>query len=238
MLSMLKKGTSRHFTELKNPDTIIIKNKYYPSGLTETDIHRYYFQNKQEILKETKNREVMLFLRAENQIVVRRNDREGDIARLTAKNYGDLVHPRIISIHSTMRKNETFGIVDIDIDDFAKAKAATSIVYQYLSKISTFKSVKIRYTGKESFHIFCYFSRSIPVNNIRVFLRKLLEPKFEGKYDIAAKRTAGKVNLDLSSNKYRGGFITLGSLSVWGLKCVEVPRGQLIRFDRKKVKIK
>lgn len=219
-------------------DAIIIKNSFYLSGLTETDIQKYYLQNKQEILKETRNREVMLFLRTENQIVVRRHDREGDIAKLTAKNYEDLIHRRIISIHSTMRKRETFGIVDIDVDNFAKAKAATGIVYQYLSKISTFKSVKIRYTGKESFHIFCYFGRSIPINNIRMFLRKLLEPKFEGKYDIAAKRTAGKVNLDLSSNKYRGGFITLGSLSVWGLKCVEVPIGRLPRFSQIQVKIK
>ena len=60
----------------------------------------------------------------------------------------------------------------------------------------------------------------------------LLKKKFEDKYDISSKRTSGKVNIDLSSNKYRGGFISLGSLSVWGLKCMEIPRGKLMRFNQ------
>lgn len=233
MISLTERGK-----DTLEKDAIIIRNRFYRYGISENEVHSYYIRHKQDILKETEGREVMLFLQTENNLVVRRNDKDGQPAKLTAKNYSDLIHRRIISIHSVMRKTESFGIVDVDIDNFATARTATNIVYKYLSNISTFKSIKIRYTGKQSFHIVCDFGKNIPIDNIRMFLRKLLENEFEGKYDIAAKRTAGKVNLDLSSNKYRGGFITLGSLSVWGLKCVEIPIGSLSRFTPIQVKIK
>ena len=43
----------------QHPDTIILKNKYYPQGLREIDIWNYYQKVKTLIIKETMNRELM-----------------------------------------------------------------------------------------------------------------------------------------------------------------------------------
>ena len=49
--------------------------------------------------------------------------------------------------------------------------------------------------------------------------------------------TKEKVNIDLASNKYRGGFITLHSLSIEGLKCMEIKRSDLGNFIKEMAKI-
>lgn len=223
-----------------HPDKIILKNQQYPSGLKESDIYNYYIKNKSKILSQVRNRELMFFLQVDkNDIVVRRKDSSGKFLKLNNKNYEDLITGRTLSIHSTMTDTEDFGIVDIDSDNFQKAKKATAEVYDYFDSLKKFPLIKIRYTGKESFHLVCFYGRRIRVTLARVYMMNLLNDKFADKYNVAHhKRIPNEVNLDLSSNKIRGGFITLHSLSVEGLKCMEIPRSKIKTFDKREAKIK
>ena len=45
------------------------------------------------------------------------------------------------------------------------------------------------------------------------------------------------MNLDLAPNKYRGGYITLGSLSVLGLRCMEISLRSVSRFRKESATI-
>jgi hypothetical protein len=138
-----------------------------------------------------------------------------------------------------MQNNENFGIVDVDSNDFRKSKNATADVYDYLKSLREFKNLEIRYTGKEGFHIVCFMNQKKHIDEIRNLLKEHLNNKFKGKYEIAYhKKLGAQVNLDLSSNKYRGGFITLGSLSVLGLRCMKISRGKLPSFRKDDAKIK
>jgi hypothetical protein len=65
----------------------------------------------------------------------------------------------------------------------------------------------------------------------------LLESELSQRYSIERKRTKGIVNLDLSSNKYLGGYITLGSLSILGLKAMEVKIEEIVKFRKEDAKI-
>jgi len=223
-----------------HPDKVVLKNEHYPSGLKESDLYNYYIKNKLKILSQVGNRELMFFLQIDkNDIVVRRKDSSGKFLKLTNKNYEDLITGRTLSIHSTMMDTEDFGIVDIDTDNFQKAKKATSEVYDYLDGLQKFPSIKIRYTGKESFHLVCFYGRRIKVALARAYMMKILSERFSHKYTINNfKRIPNEVNLDLSSNKIKGGFITLHSLSVEGLRCMEVPKVKLKSFNKREAKIK
>jgi hypothetical protein len=222
-----------------NPDTVIVKNQFYPKGLTELDLYNYYIKNKNRILAQIKGREVMFFLGLEtDDPIVKRKTPEGKFIKLTNSNYKDLITGRTLSIHSTMNKKENFGIVDVDCDHFRKARVATQEVYDYLKNDPNIKVLEIRFTGKDGFHIICVFKKIYNIDNIRLLLKETLSKKFDKQYDIAQhKKTSGKVNLDLSSNKYRGGFITLNSLSVIGLKCIIVSRSRLGNFRKEEAKI-
>lgn len=222
--------------KIRHPETIVIKNEFYPNGLKEQDIYNYYMTNKDKILKQTSGREVMFFINVKlNEPIVKRK-LDGNFIFLRRQNFDNFITGRTVSIHATMHKTENFGIVDIDTDNFNLAKKAVMDVYDYLKSQSSTK-VEIRFTGKSSFHIVRYTRRRQDINKTRMMLKQLLYQEFADKYLIGETRKSNKVNLDISSNKFRGGFIVPDSLSILGLKCMIVPRERLESFRREDAKI-
>lgn len=225
-----------------NPDTIVIQNKFYPKGLTELDIWNYYQKVKPNILRETQNVDVMFFIMVEkNKPIVRRKGSQGFI-RLKPNNYDTAITGRTVSLHSGMGPYENFGIIDVDVhpnDGFRWSKEVTYRVYDYvMDKMPIVRSASIRYTGKNSFHIKCNFGRKMKIDVIRFLLAKFLrESELSKIYTIEGKRRAGIPNLDMAPNKLRGNYITLDSLSIWGLKCMEVDYVNLMSFDPRKALI-
>jgi len=226
-----------------NPDTAILKNKFYSRGLTELDVWNYYQSVKRSILEETRSRDVMFVIMTDlNKPVIRRRGKQNKVIRLTAQNYDDIITGRTLSVHSAMGPYESFAIIDIDIhpsDGFTWAKEVTNQVYNFvMDKMPLVRSATIRYTGKQSFHIKCEFGRKMKVDSIRFLMQKFLrESELSRVYTIEGKRRAGVPNLDLSPNKYRGNYITLNALSMWGLKCMEVPYNSLMSFSINKAVI-
>jgi len=219
----------------KNPNTIILKNKLYPKGITELMVWDYYQKVKTSLLKEARNRNMMFFIMVElNKPIIKRR-LKGKFIRLTPTNYDTLITGRTLSIHSAMGSYEDFGIIDVDIhptDGFAWAKKVTSNVYDFVMRdIPFIQSAQIRFTGKQSFHIICNFGRKVKIDTIRFMLQRALRQSDLAKvYTIEGKRTPGVPNLDMAPNKLNGNFITLNSLSVWGLRCMEVPYMRLKNF--------
>jgi len=227
----------------KNPDTVIIKNKFYTKGLKEIVVWNYYNDVKGALLKETINRNLMVAIMTDvNKPVLRRKFDQGGVIRLTQSNFNTIITGRTSAIYSEMGPYETFGIIDIDIhpgDGFGWAKRVTSDVYNYvIDKMPIVRKAEIRFTGKTSFHIICDFGRKMKIDAIRFLLQKFLrESPLARVYTVEGKRRAGIPNLDLSPNKIRGAYITKHSLSIWGLKCQEVNYLQLSSFDPRKAMI-
>jgi len=226
----------------EHPETIILKNAFYPKGLREIDVWNFYQKMKPVILRETMNRDVMFFIMVDvNKPIVRRRGSSGYI-RLTPKNYDTIITGRTISIHSAMDRAEQFGIIDIDIDPrdgFKWAKKVTADVYDFvMEKMPVVKTATIRFTGKTSFHIVCDFGRKMNIDSIKFLLEKFLrESELSRVYTVGGKRTMGVPNLDLGSNCVKCNYITLGSLSVLGLQCLEIEYSKLMRFDPRRARI-
>lgn len=227
----------------ENPNTVVIKNRFYPNGLKEIDIWNYYQSVKHEILRETINRDIMFFIMVDvNKPIVRRKG-SNEFIRLKPNNYDTLITGRTVSLHSAMGPYENFGIIDIDIDPndgFKWAQEVTRRVYDFvIDKMPIVRTASIRYTGKNSFHIKCDFGRKMKIDVIRFLLAKFLrESELARVYTIEGKRRPGVPNLDMAPNKLRGNYITLHSLSIWGLKCVEVPYSSIMSFDPRRAVIK
>jgi hypothetical protein len=228
----------------QNPETIVLKNSLYPSGLKEIDIWNYYQSVKTSILNETKNKDVMLAIMVDlNKPVLRRRGKEGKTIRLTPQNYDEIITGRTVTIYSTMGVYSDMGVIDIDIDPsdgFHWAKRATGDVYEYvMDKMPVVKTASIRFTGKSSFHIVCDFKQKMKLDTMRFMLQKFLRNSDLSRvYTIEAKRRPGVPNLDLSPNKINGAYITLNSLSIVGLKCMDVPFNKLNSFTHSMAKIK
>jgi hypothetical protein len=223
----------------KNPETIILKNEYYPSGLREIDIWDYYQKIKDYLLKETLGKSLIVFFTTElNKTIVIRKSKTNGLIRLSPSNYNEIVSGRTLSFHSVMDKYSDFGIIDIDIDDFEQAKKTTLDMYNILNNAKFITDLKIRFTGKNSFHIKANFKNDYPIEYIRKTIYDfLIENNVDKKYTISHKRTKNIPNIDLNRNVYNAGYITLYSLSVMGLKCMEVNVNHLNNFKRDKAKI-
>lgn len=227
----------------KNPDTIVVKNNFYPQGLTELDVWTYYDKNRGKFLQTTKNRDLTAIIMVEQNKPVLRRNLGGKTIRLTPQNYDKIITGRTVAFYSAMTATEQFGIIDIDVDPrdgFRWAKQATIDVFDFvMDKMPLVRKANIIFTGKTSFHIICDFGKKMKVDTIRFLLQKFLRNSdLANKYTIEAKRRSGIPNLDLSPNKIRGNYITLHSLSMIGLRCMEVEYHQINSFDPRRARIK
>lgn len=224
-----------------NPDTIILKNQYYTRGLTEGDVWDYYQKNKYKIIKFLNNRTIFFDIATDvNKLVVRRKGKNGKTFFLNTTNFDEVITGRTLVINGVMNRVEDFGIIDIDIDNMRDAKQTAKDVYNTVlgKEFDFITSASIRFTGKSGFHIICEMNIKRNIDMIRHLLRqKLFESDLSKRYTIEAKRRPGIPNLDLSSNKINGGFISLHSLSRIGLPCMEIPLNKLNSFDPKKIRI-
>lgn len=224
----------------EHPDTIIVKNKFYPNGLTEQDIYNYYIRNKNRILEQVKNRNLLFFFgNAVNEVIVKRRDpKTNDFYKLNDSNYDKIISGRTLVICETMNQYEDFGIVDIDYDDFDICKKVTIEVYDILAERFNPVDLKIRFTGKNSFHIIIYFKKKYNINQIRDMLQKFLFENFSGKYSVYGHKKISNVPfLDLSPNKLNGAYIISNSLSVLGLRCSEIKRRNVMSISKEEFMI-
>lgn len=224
----------------KNPHTIIIKNEYYPSGLKEVDIWNYYQDNKTNILRETLGKDLIIFFAIDlNRFtVIRKSKLKGPI-RLNLTDYNTIISGRTVSIHSVMNRYSNFGIIDIDTDNFDQAKEATEILYDLFERVKFVYDLSIRFTGKDSFHIKIDFRHYYKIEYIKDLLNDfLIEKNIDKKYTISHRRAKNIPNIDLNRNVFNAGYITLHSLAVTGLKCIEVKNSRLRNFKKDFAKIK
>ncbi len=216
----------------KHPNQIIIKNKFYPNGLTELDLWNHYQKYKTSILEQVKNRDIMIFIKIDDSILIKRKGKTTNFIRLNNNNYDDIITGRVISIHSAMKRYENIAVIDIDTDNFDKAKEAVIDCYNVLNKFPIITDKRIRFTGKTSFHIFCTLSKKINIDSIRFLLKKIfINSIISQKYSIEKSRSSN-VNIDLFRNTFRGNHIVLNSLSIIGLKCTEIPLNYINNFKR------
>ena len=225
----------------QHPDTIVIKNEYYPKGLREIDIWNYYQKNKNKLLKETLGKTLIVFFATNvNQfIVIRKNKSEG-LVRLNPSDYDTVVSGRSVSFHYVMDKYSDYGIIDIDINNFTKAKEITTELYSLYSTAKFVYDLSIRFTGKESFHIKVDFRAKYPIEYIREKIHDFLmenRNKIGIDFTISHKRSPHIPNIDLNRNIYNAGHISLYSLAVTGLKCMEVGPRQIRWFRKEDAKI-
>ena len=220
----------------KNPEEILIKSKFYPKGLREIDCYNYYQKNKSLILKEVRGRDLVLIIMTKPNVPIIKRKINNRYIQLTYTNYDDIIHPRVVTLYSVMKFYEEFFIIDIDTDKFELAKQATLDVYRSMVSSNFVIGLKIRYTGKEGFHIICK-TRKGKIDNFRTVAKRYLTQAPElKKYTVEQK--PGVVNLDLSPNKLNGAYITNHSLSLWGLICQEMSYDQVKSFNQITAKIK
>ena len=227
-------------SEPENKNTIVIKNKYYPDGLTENDIWNYYIDSKNLILSSSHGRYVVFWIATkENETVLVRKIK-GMPIYFSLGNYSKLITGRTITVGGVIKSKESMAIIDIDCDNFDLVKEATKDVYNFIiEKTDLFHGAHVKYTGKSGFHVICYLNRNMNINVIRDLMKTIISEYYLiKKYTMDYKRTSGIPNLDLSIMKENGIYVMNNSLSILGLKSMIIPIDKLDSFSPEMAKIK
>ena len=226
-----------------NPLNIVVKNQFFPDGLNEQQVYRYWCQMKYNLLPLIEGKEIFFYIAPDtNQTVVRRHLRENELYKITTTTYEKILNGRILGIVSTVPSSTDIGIVDIDINptdgvadesEFNLAKEAVADTFDFLARNY---GLLLFYTGKNGFHIHVKLPKKLRPENIKEILYKQLnDSPLSKRYTLLSKRDKKTPNIDLSINKNRGGYITQYSLNKIGLPCALINREALNQFKREKL---
>lgn len=146
----LPEGYPRH------ADTVIIKNEFYPDGLTEYQIWRQLHNHASDLTKQLKGRRTLLVIKTETGKIVRRNDEEGNPFEISGKDdVKKLISGRAMEFHIVA--DEMTDLVWIDLDPkedypFDEVKKVVTDLVPVLGTISK-SDVSVKFSGSRGFHL-------------------------------------------------------------------------------------
>lgn len=221
------------YKELKHPESILIKNEYYPNGLTSGKIYNYYLKNKDKIVKSINNNFCILFMvpTTPNKIVVKRKNHDRSIM-INRNNYDEIISQKVLSIGVEMSNYSKNIIIDIDADDNTTEKEKKIAVYDLLNYSNSFKDIisyKVLSTST-GYHIDFEIKEITNIDRLRKSVIKNLENKFGDRYYINRRGVSG-INFDLSPMYFKAGRIVEHVLNRNGLICMDVTK-KLDKFER------
>ena len=222
-----------------HPDTILIKNEFYPNGLTERMVHNHYIKNEKKILEELDFRPVILFISTKpNELIVKRNLGNNPII-LDHTNFLEVVHGRVLSL--SVERGETARYFCVDIDsgptpNEAKLKKAVEDVLK--SSISVPSSKYKIISTSSGYHIYFYLKRPLPIRTAHQLLKTALIMEFSDKYIVDGKVPTGdEIKLDTTPTRYRGSHVVPNALCRNGLIAMDVTKTIKV-FNRRDAIIK
>ena len=229
-----------HESAPTNPFDVVVKNKFYPSGLREIDIYKYYMKNQSNILKWIENRRVAFRIQVDRKSSIIRRKVKGSPIKLTAKNFPTLINGRTNIIYVENSTSTNYFVIDIDLGPNLNMKHAIATSKFLLQEFGG--KYEILTSSPLGVHYIGYVNRRQNINRLREKIRILLESKIDTlnslsnniEYQVNIKgRKPNTINFDLSTMYERSLHIAKFSLTKEFLICNN-PENGLKRIKRKK----
>jgi hypothetical protein len=233
----------------KHPDDIVLPKSVWSSRpITEKEIYDYYSGVMSKMLPELKGNNLFIgvvpkdYKPGQKPIYIRHPYHGNtEYIRIDNTKEFEIYHSgRTVEFHRTMPRLAPFYVIDIDAPGkFFDTKKLTAEVADKLGKLPEITKTEIRFTGKRGFHLLFWLKKPRDVNDARNFLHDWLKETFVDRGDVVLGESpiGDKPALGLSPMKVNGGQVALWSLRVSGLCCIEVPRAQLMSFEREDASI-
>ena len=222
-----------------HPSDIIIKNKFYPHGLTEKQIYEYYLSVKDKMLKWINGRNVAFLMKIDDQTVMIRNQK-GSSIQLTSSNFEKLITGRTNVVYVTHPELTKYWIIDIDVGPnllMKHCQYALKILEHELEtdKIDDFGTshYETLITSPKGIHLIGHLKHGSNIDLLRTGLKHELDqvvsrinPKSKIQFTVNVKgRLNNKINFDLSSMYQNSLHICKYSLTKEFLICDDLKKG-------------
>ena len=228
----------------KNPDTIVIQNEYYPSGLKQRQVWNHYARYKNKILAEVGDRPILLFIFIDvNTPIIKRFYKFRSI-KLNDENYSYFITGRTVSLSVEQEGNKLrYFCVDVDAGTNISEDEKKVCVLNVLRVFRDIKLIsRVRVTvSANGYHVYGYLKRPLKNDEAVYFLReRLQQDKFVRKnYRVSSRlrKDESVINLDLTPMYHRGSHTVPWAFNRNGLICMDVTKN-IQRFQRKDAIVK
>lgn len=220
-----------------HPVDIVIKNEFYPKGLTELQVYNHYLSVKNKLLNWIKDRNVAFLIRVEKDQTVLIRNQKGKPIYLTNSNFENLITGRTNVIYVTHPELTNYWVVDIDIGPNLSIQHAKSTLHvlehEFRKNSLETKSLEAIFSSPKGIHLIGYLNHQINIDLLRHSLVKELQliserlnQKSKIQFTVNVKgRENNKINFDLSSMYPNSLHISKYSLTKEFLICDDVKNG-------------
>lgn len=212
----------------KNPDTIILKNSFYPNGLREIDIYNHYMSVKDNLLEWIGNNEISFFLSINGKTVVKRKS-----VSLTRDNYKDSITGRTLSVYINQKRLTDSLIIDVDLhknsNDIRKLIKYSKEFTKILKMNFSIKWIQSLYSSQRGIHINTKLNRKFDVDKLRIKCEKIFSSEYSKDSNVSVNdrsQSKREINIDLNSTmREKSLYISKYSLTKDGLICNSINLG-------------
>lgn len=219
-------------TKPTDPNKIIMKNEYYPNGLTTQNLYDYYSDKevKKNIITECNKRPVILFMsmNPKQTMVVKRKGNDAKDIILNDKEYDTYINGYTVSISVENYTKNTSNIFIIDIDPLNEDVSYSEVKGSVNDLVKFFNLPHRIINTQKGFHVYFRTKEEFNVIRIKELLGERLLEKFSEKYMInykgSKKNASYPINFDFSPMNNRGSSVVPGALNRNGLKCMDITK--------------
>jgi hypothetical protein len=205
-----------------NPTDIVLKNKFYPQGLTEEQIYNHYQTYKKKLLDWIHGRHVSFFLNIDGNTIVKRKIDNKPIT-LTNENFNEILNGRTNVLTVEYPAVSNYWILDLDLGlNITRSQLTTTIKKLLAHKPLTSSATKIEvlHSSFRGAHIIGYVEKKSIQQQRRFVLDALSSLALDRYVVINTKgRQPDTINIDLSPMNDRGLHICRYSLTKEALIC-------------------
>lgn len=213
-----------------NLDSIVIRNEYYPSGLTQGLVWKYYNENRKRVLREIKGRSILLFIFVQENVSIIRRFYDYNLIKLTRGNFDKVINGRTVSISVEQASDKLdYFCVDIDpprhlVNNEDELKECVTDVLELFNNMNSISKVRVTNSAR-SYHVYGYLKRPMKSNTGIRYLSKKLQYGLKGEYSINSRKDNKlKINLDFTPMYLRGTHTSPWALCKNGLICMDITK--------------
>jgi len=203
----------------EHPDTVLIKNEFYPYGLSEHMVWKHVENHKKDFLKQLDGRKVLLIIKTDGGPVLRRKDGDREYEIKSKGDIEELNSGRVMEFHIVAGKETDVAWVDLDPKDdfdFDEALEIARELVPVLSDVTGSKDVVLKYSGGRGFHLINWLNSSVGVDDLRKSIIGELKNYIggNGKLSTDIVRKSDMMRLDVSTLHDSGSIRAAWSFNV------------------------
>jgi hypothetical protein len=223
----------------RHPDAVVLKNSFYPEGLTEYQVWRQLRNHADDLLGQLKGRRVMVVIKTDEAKIIRRNGASGDPLRIkTLEGLTEIMSGRTMEFHAVSEKEADLAWIDLDPQEqfpFSEVKSVAIALVPIMRKTIE-ADVSIKFSGGRGFHLLGALSGKSDVDALRHRLEASIRRFIDsagGKLSLGAVRAPDMMRLDVSTLHESGSIRATWSLNAdTGLVSVPLAADDLAGFEK------